>query len=412
MKRFALALSCAFASACGGTPTLHLSPAAELEAARALRDDGAPGDTWLHFRYQARVDASTRPGGATSEVRVVAALTRYDGDPTPVQMHLCVPATSATPALSGQVAEGAAVRPLDVSAARDTARGCPDPTLLAWTVSFAAPPSGAIAEVSAVFEIPGTLAGDVQPVAAPSGRLIEGLWRYDLPDHGVGQVALDGSDATAIATQQGGRNVHAVFARDVVAGSPGFLRFATRQVAPVGRVTDFSSDWAAATAAYVAGLADPSASLTDGYEPPYRPAGDPAAATADALAWTQARPLREGGFRARWSDARNLPTPLAQNDLTATDKVHLLAWVLREANLPFRFAMARPGRPYAPLDPAFPQAGAFTTPLLATTAPDGTPRLLDPACEACAVGEVRPGLRGGQAIVLPASSANDLVDLP
>ncbi len=411
MKRLLLALSCAFASACGGTPTLHLSPAAELESARALRDDGAPGDTWLHYRYQARVDASIRPGAATSEIRVVAALTRYAADPTPVRLSLCVPATPTAPELSGHLATSTASKPLAVIAARDTARGCPDPTLLAWDLTFDAPPVGTIAEVSAVFAVPGTLAVDLQPVTAPTGRLIEGLWRYDLPDHAVGEVVLDGSSATAVATEQGGRKVHAVFAQDLLANTAGFLRFATRRVAPVGRETDLGSNWSAATAPYVAGLVGASPGLTDGFEPPYRPVGDAAAATAAALAWVQARPLRDGGYRSRWSDARALPEPLAANDLTATDKVHLLAWILREAGLDFRLAMARPARPYAPLDPAFPQAGAFTTPLLATTLPDGTARLLDPACDGCAVGEVRAGLKGGQAILLPATSASDLVDL-
>jgi hypothetical protein len=399
--------------ACGSTPTLRLTAPAELTAARELADDGKPGDVWLHWRWQARVDASNRPGGATSELRLVAALTRFQPDSADVAMTVCAPLAASNPKLEAQLVPMTGAPRLPVVRARRVTDGCLDPQQTAWRIEIPAPQKGDITELNLVFDVPGTLRTDFQALTPPTGRLVEGLWRYDLPGHGSGALAAAGSDATVLATEQGGRRVYAAFVRDVSARPPreAFLRYATHAVEPVGQLQDIASSWPVATANFAQLLANPTTDLSAGYVVPYKPDGaDDAARVAAAFAWVQARLMAAGGADSAWNAVQALPDALAKNTLTSTDKAHLLAWVLREARLPFRFAMARPAA-FAPLDAAFPQADAFTTPLIAYTPADSAPVLLDPACETCEIGAVRPALRGGQAVLLPYSSPTDWMEL-
>jgi hypothetical protein len=167
---------------------------------------------------------------------------------------------------------------------------------------------------------------------------------------------------------------------------------------PKGYDQAFASDWAVATDAYRRRLVEASADLSDGYAVPFSPtAAQPDAGVREALAWVQARTGRSDG-EAAWDAARKLPAVIAKNDLTAVDRTHLLAWVLREARLPFAFAMARRGA-RVPLEPDLPLPDAFEVPLLVV---GGV--VLDPGCATCAPGQVRASLARGQALVLPVAA--------
>src|SRR5690606_26615733 len=129
-------------------------------------------------------------------------------------------------------------------------------------------------------------------------------------------------------------------------------------------------------------------------------------AVAAVFTWVRDRLQREDAHTARWDAARGLVGPLEKNDLTQTDKVHLLHWLLDAAHVESVFAMARSAR-FPHLEPTLPTRGAFDTPLVFVPALD---LWLDPACRECAPGEVRPALRGGAAILLPATAGP--VNLP
>jgi len=355
-----------------------------------------------------------------SELRVVAAVTRYAGETGPVTATICAPRTAAAPRVETQALNGLDASPNVRSASgtapatRGTSAPCLDPSQASWTIELGPLNTNSAIEFSAVFAIAGTVAGDTQSLAPREGRLIEGLWRYDLPGDGVGDLNTTDPSASPVSVPQGGRQVYALFVRSQKARPDApIVRFATRTVSPVGSLQDISATWATATQDYKAGLADVSPSLTDNFVTPFTPPPGPDAdRIAAALAWVQQRPMRPDGYQAAWHTGRKLPPVLSANDLTATDKVHLLAWVLRDAKIPFRFAMARPKAGYAPLDASFPQRDAFTTPLLAVNPPGANPLLLDPACESCQTGFTRTGLQGGQAILLPARNPTDLMDIP
>ena len=88
---------------------------------------------------------------------------------------------------------------------------------------------------------------------------------------------------------------------------------------------------------------------------------------------------------------------LAKNDLTGIERTQLMHWILRESNIAHAFLVVRAGH-RAPLDAGFPAPGLFDTALI------HLPELglvLDPACDDCEPGQVRPALRGGQGLVLP-----------
>jgi hypothetical protein len=212
--------------------------------------------------------------------------------------------------------------------------------------------------------------------------------------------------ARPIVTPNDGRTLTALLAKNLPKRpeSGGLLaRFVTRSVSTFEGVTDLATTWAAATANYQRDLVDRSPSLEDGFACPLQATDIPS-----ALAWVQARRERRNFFGDRWNEASALPFAVSNNSLTAVTKVHLLAWILREAKLPFSFAMAR-GPKFLPLDPSFPVPDAFEHPLLYA------PTLglfLDPACAQCAPGEVRETLEGGQAILVPPVGPSPLLPLP
>jgi hypothetical protein len=224
----------------------------------------------------------------------------------------------------------------------------------------------------------------------------------------------------------------------------------------MGARSDLATSWEAVAALYRAGLEALSPGLSENHGPPVALAATNAEArVAEAFAWVRDRPTRLARPEAAWSAGRSLPGPLRSNDLTDTDRVHTLAWLLRAHGVPFRFAVARPAAA-APLDPAAPQPRAFQTALLAVrqgaglssgsapgssglssgsapgssglssgSAPGSSGdaerwQLLDPGCATCGHGEVRPALRGGAALLLLANqpaqllslSAGDPVSLP
>jgi hypothetical protein len=406
-------------STCATTPTLRLSQADDLRAARELADDGAPGDVWLHWQHQVRVEASAGRVGPPSEVRLVAAVTRFvASEGGPVSATLCVPASAAPPRLATQLVGPAGGAPVvfPATARQAPSHPCLDPTQAAWRFDAEAPPASHVLELSATFEVQGPVDVDLQPLTAPSGRLVEGLWRFDVPDHARASLTVRGRDDAPVTTPQADRVAHGLFVRDLRPAAPNetppHLVFSLASVSPLGATTDLATSWEAVAGPYREGLVAPSPGLSANHAPPVSlTEASPAARLVEAFAWVRGRPTRLARPEAAWSAARPLPGPLGTNELTDTDRVHALAWLLRAHGLPFTFVVARPASA-APLRASQPQPRAFTTALLAVrradygdegTPPDASPwRLLDPGCADCPPGKVRPSLRGGSALLLEA----------
>ena len=129
---------------------------------------------------------------------------------------------------------------------------------------------------------------------------------------------------------------------------------------------------------------------------PFRPESSGEEAVKEVFLWVRDRIQRSDALDAHWREGRLLAPAMMDNNLHATDKMHLLWWILDEAGSGCAFAIARSGH-LPKLEPGFPTPDAFDTALVYLPDRD---LWLDPACQDCAVGQVRPALRGGQALRL------------
>ena len=202
-----------------------------------------------------------------------------------------------------------------------------------------------------------------------------------------------------------GQNVLAVRAQKLAPreGAPAYVRWALRGASPRGFDQRWLQTWGDTTTRERANLCDSQQIPRAGVALPFK-AGSLVGQEAARASFIWVRDRLQSSEEARdgVAPARGLLKPIETNTLSATDKVHLLKWMLDEVKIPAQFALARPTA-HPTLDGDFPTLGALQTPLLRVSLPTGD-SWLDPSCSACKPGEVRPELRGGQALLLPASS--------
>jgi len=418
-----LAFALAGLSACGGTAShTRMEDPATLLAERDEWRGERSGPVALRMHIEALVDTRPDASKATSALVVHLAVAqfaeqakpwrgeidqKFGAQPAPIPITFPVPrgarfttsevrfvATTNTPAALVSA-------PISTPGERSNDGVDADQDVVALTLP--APPEGGVVEAILRFEVAGTLASDARwmgLVGMPVGEL---LLRYDLATDTVGTFQTTLPNARPIVTEKDGRRLIALLATNLAPITPSasapYARYVTVRASPKGFDQTFSSDWSHTTAAYRARVLDISAALEDGYEVPYRPVGSGRPQVLDALAWVRGRPLRADPV-VRWDATHALPLALAKNDITTVDRTHLLHWVLREAGIAHTLVMARNGsRPR--LDAAFPVTGVFDAPLIYIS---DLGLVLDAACDDCAPGEVRPSLRGGQALALPVAA--------
>lgn len=417
-----------FALVAAGVLVLGAAGCASATFASRFEDPGvlvAERDEWrgaqagpvaLRLHLEATVDTRSDPSRAESAMVVHASLTRFGG---PGEVTLAVPVPRAArvaevmargiPGLGGVAGAVVAKAPRASIAGPRAGVDAPTPdpgqALLSVTVDCA---DAEVVEVLVRLEVPGTLASDARPVGLSTMPVGEVLYRYDLPSDAVGTFRTSLAGARPVVTEKDGRRLIALYAKDLaplpsdVRAQP-IARYVTVSASPKGYDQAFASDWAVATDAYRRRLVEASADLSDGYTVPFRPPSTQADdEVREALAWVQARTGRDDGEVA-WDAARKLPAVIAKNDLNDVDRVHLLAWVLRETGLPFAFVMARRGA-RVPLEADLPVPDAFEVPLLVF---GGV--VLDPGCPTCTPGQVRPSLAQGQGLVLPVAAGARVV---
>lgn len=399
-------------SACGSTmPQTTFEDPATLLAEREEWRGSKEGSAVLRYHVEGLVDARPDPSRATSRLVIHLVLARFSGEMPTLSVPLPQGAERihTSVRLTGPTTPPTASHKLPDSMTSSDI----DPGLVATRLTLPAPPEGGIVEAILEYEIAGTLASDARWLGFEGVPTGEVLLRYSLPTHSRGRFTTTLPNARPLTTEKDDRTLIALFAQDLPPLPPfpqpagdtrPLARYATIKVAPLGYEADLASTWRAAAADYYRGLVDRSVSLTDGYEVPHRPTD-----AINALTWTQARAGLEGpAAEVAWNAPKMLPAAIAKNNLSAVDKVHLMAWLLREAKIPFVFAMARPAV-LPPLDAGFPTPGAFSIPLLFLPT---LSKIADPGCRTCAPGEVRESLRGGQALLLtPAGLEPTLVPL-
>ena len=388
--------------ACGSTQsqTVFEDPAtlhAERDEWRLPRE----GTAVLRFHVEGIVDSRPDPGRATSSLIIHLVAARFSGPL--VNLELAIPAGAKRVATRTRLLVPGAPDVVGDTAVETRRPSDLDPSIELANITLPTPPEGALVEAILRYELQGTLTSDARWLGFTNAPVGEMLLRYSLPDHATGTLTTTLPGARPITTSKDGRTLIAVFAQDLAplpadatqgAMSPlvPLSRYVTIKAAPLGYAQDFASSWTTVAAAYVAGVAGRSDDLTDGYAVPHK-----ATDAADALAWVQARPDRADAMAVPWNAPSVLPKAIATNTLSAVDKTHLMAWLLREAKIPYLYAMGRPAAMPA-LAADFPVPGAFANPLLFLPT---LGQFADPACGECTLGQVRKDLRGGQALVLP-----------
>ncbi|MEZ4268469.1 MAG: hypothetical protein R3F39_19050 [Myxococcota bacterium] len=387
-------------------------PEAAFYDATALRDERyqasatQPGPVWLRRAIEVRVGTARSPENARASLRFHGARLRFDGiDEARAQVILTTPPGAKLLNVRARILDGERgerpATPAQVTSAPSV--GTADPDDLRWTLIFADIAGSAILEYTADFEVPGTLVTDARWLGTPDGFTREVLVRYDVPDNAVGALHVSDPRLHALARKDGGHTILAVLARHLGAAGPErpaqpSVRYVTKRAAPSGFDQSFAATWAQVAAPYIAALIDRSVALREDHAPPFSPGATGEIGAREAYTWVRDRLQPEDALDADWRAAQALPTALRTNTLNGTDKIHVLHWILDAAAIPHRLAVARStARPA--LNPELPAPGVFDRALIYL--PDAD-LWLDPACQTCAPGTVRPTLAGGQALLLPA----------
>jgi hypothetical protein len=386
---------------CGTGAGLEWAAAEDLRAERAEWRGDRSGVVHLRRHVRVEVGSAADPANATSRITILTAVARFGGHegatPEAVVMH--VPETARLALLEARVVSPEGVTPVEASSVASEDRPTRvDPATKAWVARFDPLPAGHVLEVMGTFEIAGTLRSDARVLGAEGAPTAELFLRYEMPTHVRGDVQLPRGLTRPVVTEKDGRTVIAALLRTLPPDGErrDVARYVTRRAAPRNYKQAFVTDWDAVARPYEDVLVTGSLRLRQEHVAPVKPEGTGADAVRELTLWARDRIQREDAADAPWDEARNLPPLLRVNDLNATDKVHLLHWLLDDAKIPHRVAIARRAR-WPELAPGFAAPGTFDAPLLHVTELD---LWLDPVCQECEPGQVRPDLRGRQALLL------------
>jgi len=405
-----LAAGSLFGSGCASAPRVAMEDPATLRAERDEWRGDRSGSVLLRRHVRTVVDTARSPTSATAHTTVHLTLARYAGAPAAETVRFDAPPGADLTGIRARIITAGGITPTRTTAERRlNGEGSVDPGRVAFELDFAPLTGDALLEVVAELDVPGTLTNDARFLGVPDRPTGEVLLSWDVPSDAEGRIGLVGADHRTVATEADGRRVYALFAKGLPprGEARAYARFTLIAASPSGYDQAYAATWREASAAYVAGLVAPSAGLRGDYAAPFTPDdADLADRVRRAYVWVRDRIQRPDALEAPWDAARPLIGPVQDNDLTATDKVHLLHWLLDAASVEHRLAVARGAR-WPALDPAAPATAVFDAALVYVPA---LRQWLDPACRACEPGAVRPGLRGGQALALPAETPP--VELP
>lgn len=406
-----LAIASTALGACASAPTRVAMD--DPDTLRAERDEwrGAhAGAVMLRRHIQTLVDTAQSQSSAESHVSIHLSQVRYTETPSVETVRFSGPPGATLASIRARVLASTEVAPVRTLAERRlVAEGTVDPGRVVWELDFPPLAPGAILEVVAALDVPGTVTNDARWLALPAMPTGELLLSWDLPGDAEGRLGVVGAAHRTVATEADGRRVYALYLKDLPprADSAAYARYTTVKAEPRGYTQRFAGTWRQATAAYEAGLVAPSEALRGGYAAPIVAADDDLRVRVTrAHTWVRDRIQRPDALETPWDAARPLLGPIQDNDLTGTDKVHLLHWLLDAAQVEHRLAVARTAL-WPRIDPNAPAPAVFDVALVWVPALD---LWLDPACRTCEPGTVRLDLTGGQAIALPADSPP--VELP
>ncbi len=406
LRPLALALPLAvvtLASACGpAMPELRFEKAGVFTQAESDWQGPKAGVMWLRRHVHVTVDTATTPSKAESWITFHLARIRYSGGGVEALSVLVPPNAKLISQRSRVVKGGAAfaVEPTKVSASKRMAKV--DPLQESWTAQFAPQGSGAIIELLLQFKVQGTVLSDSRWLGSPGGPTQELMVSYDVPEDAVGELRVLGDDVAPLVSEQGDRTLMAIRLEDVPAWEPlgAHIRYRTISASPRGFDQVLAKTWGDVTTPYEKELVERSVELREFHAAPFKPKSFGDEAVESVYAWLRHRIQREDALSSDWDDGKRLPLALKLNDLTATDKTHVLHWILDAAATHHKMAAVRT-KAYPPLAGDFPSEWGFDNVVVYVPALD---LWLDPACDGCEMGQVREAFRGGQALPLPAGN--------
>jgi hypothetical protein len=369
------------------------------------------GSVWLKRHYQSIVGSAMDPSEAKSFIGFHGLRTRFSGySPKGETVYFESPAGAKHRMTQARVVSKEAIRPLRVAPPVKTKRKGIDPDRLVWRADFPTLQKGEVLEFMMEFDIKGTLIKDTRALAATDGYTAQMLLSYyvDKDDSGAFQVV--GKDIRGLVTQKDSYDVIALVVNDIKqSDSPlPYARYVTRKTNPRGYMTKFATSWTATSSAYKREFGEQSVRLRGRNVVPFAVKELSRESIETLYIWTRDRIQRPDALETSWNSGRPLAQVLANNDLNAVDKVHLLHWLLESSGLSHDVAIARSNR-YPRIDHEFPSPGLFDTPLIYVSSYQ---LWLDPGCTDCGPGQVRPALKGRTALVLSGSQEGTILELP
>jgi hypothetical protein len=398
MRALALMLMLCIVAACssGPTPLTFLAPQ-DIKIQRLEWRGKKTGVVWLRRHYQVIIDVSSDPSSARSRIEFHGLLARFDPSGEGETLRVLTPKNARLTSHKSRIVYATGWRDTSLKV-KTKAPGGMDPSQVSWSLTYPRIKVGEVLEIMVRFDVDGTLVTDARPLGQANGPTAELLLSYSVPSSATGAMAVSGHNARPITAKKNGRTVFGLMLNDVPSQqtkSP-YVRYTTREASPRGHEQVFANTWKDVVSPYRHEFVERGPKLRGNAAVPFKVKE----ATADSLRavyrWARNRIQHTHAFKASWRDGGPLPERLTRNTLNATDKIHLLHWLLEASGFRHEIAMARSNK-WPSTDVRLPAPGLFDVPLIYV----GSFKIwLDPACADCVAGQVRPNLRGQQALIV------------
>jgi hypothetical protein len=396
----------------GHQPAMKVYETDELKDAAADWRGERTGLLWLRRDAQITMELPTNPSKARAHLVVSGVLTRLGAEAQGAESFTFLTSSAAEPpscTLRKRSTETSAATVQDRVPSDPLPSSRVDPAQRAFRLPLPALEVGELLEVHCTSSSTSAQGSGALWLGASGVPVAESMIQVRAPETARVAMRVSGGSWRPLTLPSDGQNVLAVRAERLAAreGAPAHVRWALRGASPRGFDQRWIQTWSDATNREKAHLCDSQERPRAGIALPFKVTnlrGQEAARAS--FIWVRDRLQPSAADRDGVSPARGLLGPIETNTLSATDKVHLLKWMLDVLKIPAEFALGRPTA-HPAIDEDFPTLGALQTPLLRITLPTGQ-SWLDPSCSTCQPGEVRPELQDGQVLLLPASSSGPM----
>jgi hypothetical protein len=394
----------------GHQPSLKIYEIDELKDALSDWRGERTGLLWLRRDAQLTLELPTNPGKSRAHLTVSGVLTRLGSAAPGAESFTFLTSSRAESPRCTTRRRGSEVSEVSEAVAQESVptdslpASRVDPGQRAFRLPLPALEVGEMIEVHCTSSSTGPQGSGALWLGASGAPAAESMVQVRAPETARVAMRVSGGSWRPLTLPSDGQNVLAVRAERLAAreGAPAHVRWALRGASPRGFDQRWLQTWSDATTREKGSLSDSQGPPRAGIALPFKVGnltGNQAARAS--FIWVRDRLQPSEAARDGVAPARGLLGPIETNTLSATDKVHLLKWMLDVLKVPAQFALARPTA-HPAIDGDFPTLGALQTPLLRVTLPTGE-SWLDPSCSSCKPGEVRSALRGGQVLLLPAS---------